>query len=252
MRCKLTPPSGAARFVGPSRPDGGTPAASSIVPGSRRDNLSKPPLPLAGEGWGEGGVRAGPHPVGLRRLGLSRKRERRSSIRRIHRDVARELAFPAGAVVEELVLVVEQLLAGLDRELVVRPLDDGVDRAGLLAEAAVDAFHHVDVVAGGPAGAVVAARSGLDGDRLRRADRLAELAGDAALLAVRIAAKGVLAPEPRRAVVRLEGVVDRRLRPDEVLHREPEGGNELPQEDRAGGLVELHGPDSLCCDRREV
>src|SRR5215207_5697653 len=225
MRCKLTPPSGAARFVD-LRDRTGSPGG--LVYSSR--------LP-AGQ------------PV---ETPLSRKRERRSSVRRIHRDVARELAFPAGAVVEELVLVVEQLLAGLDRELVVRPLDDGVDRTGFLAEAAIDALHHVDVVAGGAAGAVVPARPGLDGDRLRRADRLAELAGDAALLAVRVASKGVLASEPRRAVVRLEGVVDGRLRPEEVLQREPEGGNELPQEDRAGGLVELHGPDSLGCNRRDV
>src|SRR5947199_347027 len=81
----------------------------------------------------------------------------------------------------EAVLVVVELLAGLGRELEIRPFDDGVDRAGLLAQAAVDALHHVDVVARGAAGAVIAARAGLDGDRLGRTDRLAQLAGDAAL-----------------------------------------------------------------------
>src|SRR4051812_46167499 len=63
--------------------------------------------------------------------------------------------------------------------------DDGIDRAGLLAEAAIDAFRHVDVVARGAARAVLA-RFGLDGDRLGRANRLAQLASDAALLAVGI------------------------------------------------------------------
>src|SRR4051812_42378058 len=105
MRCKLTPPHG--RLVSWTFATGrGNPGGlvySSRLPAGQP---VEPPLPLAGEGWGEGGLRAGPHPVGLRRLGLSRKRERRSSVRRIHRDVARELAFPAGAVVEELVLVV--------------------------------------------------------------------------------------------------------------------------------------------------
>src|SRR3546814_7236176 len=57
------------------------------------------------------------------------------------------------------------------------------DLAGLLAIAAIDAFRHVDVVARGAA-AAVGARLGLDGDGLGRADRLAQLAGDAALLAV--------------------------------------------------------------------
>ena len=107
-----------------------------------------------------------------------------------------DLGFPAVAVFQQLLLVVVQLLAGLGRELEVRPLDDGVDRAGFLAEAAVDAFGHVDVVARGPAAAVLA-RLGLDGDRLRRADRLAQLAGDAAFLAIRVAAQRVLAAEAR-------------------------------------------------------
>src|SRR3546814_19320328 len=38
---------------------------------------------------------------------------------------------------------------------------------------------------------------GFDGDRLRRADRLAQLAGDAPFLAVGIAPQGVLATEAR-------------------------------------------------------
>jgi hypothetical protein len=80
---------------------------------------------------------------------------------------------------EQLFLVVEKLLARLGRELEVRSLDDRIHRAGLLAQAAIDALHHVDVVARGAAAAVVAARLGLDGDGLGRADRLAQLAGDA-------------------------------------------------------------------------
>ena len=70
--------------------------------------------------------------------------------------------------------------------------------AGALAEAAVDALRHVDVVARCAARAVVAARTRFDGDRLRGADRLAELAGDAAFFAVGIAAKRMLAAEARR------------------------------------------------------
>src|SRR3546814_1946416 len=69
-------------------------------------------------------------------------------------------------------------------------------RSGFLAEAAVDAFGHVDVVARGTARAVIA-RFGLDGDRLRRADCLAQLAGDAALFAVGVAAQRMLAAEAR-------------------------------------------------------
>src|SRR5690606_41884535 len=51
-------------------------------------------------------------------------------------------------------------------------LDDRVHRTRLLAEAAVDALEQVDVVARGAAG-VVLARLRIDGDRKRRAYRLA-------------------------------------------------------------------------------
>src|SRR5206468_595693 len=102
------------------------------------------------------------------------------------------------AVREQALLVVIELFPRLGRKFEIRALHHGVDRAGLLAQPAVDAFHHVNVVAGGAAGAVVAARSRLDGDRLGRTDRLAQLAGDAALLAVGIAAQHVLAAEARR------------------------------------------------------
>src|SRR5262245_25488957 len=131
------------------------------------------------------------------RTGKRRRRDKRraqerpfvaSPIRRVERDVLGDLALPAIAVGKQALLVEIELLPGLGRELEVGTFDDGIDRAGLLAEPAVDAFDHVDVVARGAARAVVAARPGLDGDGLRRADRLAQLAGDAALLAIGVAA----------------------------------------------------------------
>ena len=123
---------------------------------------------------------------------------RRSAVGRVEREVLRDLTLPAVAVIQQLVLVVVELLARLRRELEVRAFDDGIDGAGLLAQPAVDAFDHVDVVARRAPGAVVAARTGFDGNRLRRADRLAQLAGDAALLTVGVAAQRVLAAEARR------------------------------------------------------
>src|SRR5262249_17887187 len=125
-------------------------------------------------------------------------------------------------------------------ELEVRPLDDGVDRAGLLAQAAINALDHVDVVAGGAPGAVVAARAGLDGDRLRRADRLAQLAGDAALLAVGIAPQPVLAADARRDRALLERIVEGRLGLEEIAHGQDEGLHELLQERLPGRLIEPH------------
>src|SRR4051812_27921313 len=114
-------------------------------------------------------------------------------VRRVERDRLCDLTLPSVAVRKQFRLVVVELFARLGGELEVRPLDDGIDRTGLLAQPAIDALHHVDVVAHRAAGAVVAARTGLDGDRLSRANRLAQLAGNAAFFAVRIAAQRVLA-----------------------------------------------------------
>src|SRR5262245_59124730 len=116
-----------------------------------------------------------------------------SSIRGVERDVPSDSALPAVAVREEAFLVVVELLGCLGRELDVGSQDDGVNRAGLLAEAAVDAFHHIYVEAGGPTSAVVVPLPRLDGDSLCRANRLAQLAGDAALLPTRIAPQRKLA-----------------------------------------------------------
>jgi hypothetical protein len=64
------------------------------------------------------------------------------------------------------------------RALEVRALHDCIDRAGLLAEAAVDALRHVDVVACGSS-APVSALLRLDRDGLGGTDSLAQLARDA-------------------------------------------------------------------------
>src|SRR3954454_7425103 len=90
-------------------------------------------------------------------------RRRRSPVRRVERQVPGDLSFPAVAVRQQLLFVVEELLACLGGEFEVRALDDRVDRTGFLAEAAIDALRHVDVVARG-APAAILARLRLDGD----------------------------------------------------------------------------------------
>src|SRR5204862_1590362 len=89
---------------------------------------------------------------------------------------------------EQFGLVVEQFLTRFGREFEVRSFDDRIHRARLGAQSTVDTFDHVDVVAGRAAAAVLA-RLSLDGERECRADRLAQFAGDAALLPVGIAEK---------------------------------------------------------------
>jgi hypothetical protein len=119
--------------------------------------------------------------------------------------------LPTIAVRQKSLFVVVKLLARFSGVFEVRTLDDGVDRTGFLAQPAIDAFDHIDIVASGTARAVVAARAGLDRDSLRRADRLAELASDTALLAVGIAAQYMLAAEARRQRVFFERIINRRF-----------------------------------------
>src|SRR3979490_286670 len=92
-----------------------------------------------------------------------------SPVRRVEFDRFRNLALPAVAIGEKFRLVIIEFLAGLGREFEIRSLDDGIDRTGLLAQPAIDALHHVDVVAHGAAGAIVTARGGPAGDGRRRA-----------------------------------------------------------------------------------
>jgi len=65
-----------------------------------------------------------------------------------------ELWLPFIAILDELLLVVEQLFVEESRILVVWTLDDGVDWASLLAKATEDALCHIDVVFCGAAGAI--------------------------------------------------------------------------------------------------
>src|SRR5262249_34953702 len=165
-----------------------------------------------------------------------------SPVRRIEGDVLGDLALPTVAVGKQLLLVEVEFLPRLGRELEVRSFDDGVDRAGLLAKSAIDAFDHVDVVARGAARAVVAARPRLYGDGLRRTDRLAQLAGDAALLAIRIAALRARASAAKEGggLPLFEGRMHGRLRLEEIAKADHERRHELLEEQCAGGLIQFH------------
>src|SRR5262245_24353572 len=113
-------------------------------------------------------------------------------------------------------LVIIELLGCFGCELEVRSQDDGVNGTGLRAEAALKAFHLVVGERSGPPRAVSAPRPRLDGDGLRRADRLAQLAGDAALLTVRIATQRKLAAKAGGERPLLKRIVQRCLRLEEV------------------------------------
>src|SRR3990167_7491260 len=123
-------------------------------------------------------------------------------------------------------------------------LHDRVDRAAFFAEATEDALEEVDVVARGAAAAVFA-RRGIDGDAGCGAHGLAQLAGDAALFAIGIAAQGMQAAEAHGLREFLERVVDH------VLQGQPHALDEFQEHqaleiagDSGHGLIKLPGRTS--------
>src|SRR4051812_9860880 len=97
--------------------------------------------------------------------------EEMSAIRRVLLDVARDLALPPVSVVQKPGLVEQKLLTGLDGEFEAWAFHDGVHGAGFLAQPAIDALHHVDVVPGGAAGAGAPGGSRPAGRLCRGAER---------------------------------------------------------------------------------
>jgi hypothetical protein len=108
-------------------------------------------------------------------------------VRRVRRDTGRQLRLPLVTVRQELLFVVQQLLASLSGVLLVRrciagvsiyptcspegvlTLNNGIDGARLLAETAVDTLGHVDIVSSRSTGAVLTFLS-FNGDSLSWAD----------------------------------------------------------------------------------
>lgn len=89
----------------------------------------------------------------------------RLSVQVVGDQVASNRNFPLVTVGQELLLVVEKLFVSLRRELEVRALHNGIDRTGLLAETAVNALGHVNIVTSRTTSAVIAQLS-LNGDGL--------------------------------------------------------------------------------------
>lgn len=178
-------------------------------------------------------------------------------------NICGNLRLPFVAVQQQLLFVVQQLLVRLGRKLEIRSLDNGIDRAGFLqiidnipiqlnivcnilpggeggggwgnkrgniltnlTESAVNTLGHVDIVARCPA-ATVGPLLRLDGDRLRRANGLAQFARDASLLAARIAAQRVLATEPWTQRPLFERIVYRGRLLEDVAERDAQAANQF-------------------------
>lgn len=127
---------------------------------------------------------------------------------RIRTRYRSQLRLPLVSIRQQLLLIVQQLLPCLSRILRIRSLHDRINRTAFLAEPAVYAFRHINVVPRGPSRAVCTLL-GFNCDGLRGTDGFAEFAGDAPFFPGRIPSKCVFATEAGRDWAFLEGVVDR-------------------------------------------
>merc|ERR1712137_1421928 len=159
------------------------------------------------------------------------------SVGRIRTGGGRNFWLPLISVGQQLLLVVEQLLTCRGGVLSVGTLNNSIDGARLLAETAVDALGHIDIVASGPPAAVHTLLS-LDSDSLRRADGFTELAGNAALLASRVPPQGVLTAEAGRNGTLLEGVENGVWRPEKLLQRHIHAAEHLHEQEVLAGPVQ--------------
>lgn len=159
------------------------------------------------------------------------------AVKELAHQVLRDLLLPFVSVGKKLFLIVQEFFVGLGRKFVVGTLNDGIHGTRLLAESAINALGHVDVVPSGAAGSVFAG-FGLDGDGLGGADCLAEFARDAALVSRGVSSQGVLATEPGTQVPPLERVVDRHLVFQTDFEGERKSACYLGQEENFGGSVE--------------
>jgi hypothetical protein len=154
------------------------------------------------------------------------------------------LLLPLVAVGEELFLVVQEFFVRLSCKLKVGTLHNGIHGAGLLAESAVDALCHVNVVPGGPTRAVLPGLR-LDGDGLGRADGLAQLAGDAPFVSGGVPPQGVLPPEAGAQIALLEGVVDGHLGLGTDLQGQGKATGNLRNEENLRGTIKDGLPGCL-------
>ena len=94
--------------------------------------------------------------------------------------------------------------------------NDCIHRATLLTKSAINTFRHINIVSRSPPTPILSFL-GLNRNSARRADSLAQLAGNAPLFPCRITPQSMLPAKPRRYWALLERIVDGIWRPKELL-----------------------------------
>mmetsp|Transcript_21823 Transcript_21823/g.51769 ORF Transcript_21823/g.51769 Transcript_21823/m.51769 type:complete len:249 (+) Transcript_21823:122-868(+) len=159
------------------------------------------------------------------------------AVKKLAHQIFGNLFLPFVSVGKELFLVVQEFLVGFGCEFVVWTLHNGIDGTRLLAESAVDALGHIDIVTSGSTSTVFTG-FGLDSDGLGGADCLTEFARDTAFISGGVSSKGVLPAESGTQVTSLVGVVDSHLWFQTDFQGERESTGNFGQEENLRGSVE--------------
>ncbi|MPN01486.1 hypothetical protein SDC9_148695 [bioreactor metagenome] len=117
---------------------------------------------------------------------------------------------------------------------------DRVHGTTFFTEAAEDALGQVDVIARGTA-RPIGANVGFDGDGHRRAHGFAELASNAALLAVIVATQRVQPPKTRRQRRLLLGVIHGDLAREGVASRQGHALGQFPEHEALKEVLDREG-----------
>lgn len=105
-----------------------------------------------------------------------------------------------------------------------------------MKEEEIDEFKNIDVIEKSKEGEVVEEREGIDGDGMRREDRLEKIEGDEELLKVRIKEKRMLEKKERREREILMRIVKSRIGREEMENGKRERDGELIKKERFGWL----------------
>ena len=89
------------------------------------------------------------------------------SINTIGSQILSDCHFPTISVGEQLLLVVQKLLVGFGRELIIRAFHNGIYRTSFLTKSAIYAFCHIDIVTRSLS-TIVVTRLGLDSNGLNK------------------------------------------------------------------------------------
>jgi hypothetical protein len=136
-------------------------------------------------------------------------------------------------------------------EFKIRAFHNGIHRASLLTESAINTLGHVNVVASSSASTILTFLN-FNRDGLSGTGSFTELASNASFLSGWVATQSMLTAEARAQITLLERIVDGHLGLHKDFTRQPKGARNFSNEEHLGRVVQYFIPWSLQRARQVV